>query len=336
MTQVFDNRIYEIVEKGLEGNGLTEQETTELYRVDETSKEAAYIRWAGQELSKQANDGLAEIHAQIGLNASTCGNNCLFCSFAACNDVRKGVYEIPVEDVVEYAKVYVEEGANLILMLTTSSYKFDKLLEMVHAVREVIPADLPLLVNTGDMTLEQTTTLAQAGVQGAYHAVRMREGVDTAIPVERRMETIANLAKAGLKLSTCVEPIGPEHTPEELAEATFRCIGTNPVTSGAGKRIAVPGTKIYDRGMLTDVANANMVAVYRLAHGRDLRLNCSANTVMTAASGANLAWAEVGTNPRDTVERTERGGRGSNIAQMRKMFAAAGWEVRQGPSVGWF
>ena len=63
-------------------------------------------------------------------------------------------------------------------------------------------------------------------------------------------------------------------------------------------------------------------AVYRLATGRDLRLNCSANTVMTAASGANLAWAEVGTNPRDTVERTEHGGRGSNIAQLRKMFAA--------------
>lgn len=249
--------------------------------------------------------------------------------------MRKGKYELPKEDVLEYAKLYVEEGANLILMLTTASYSFDKLVDMVGSVREVIPADMPLLVNTDDMQLDQCRQLKAAGANGAYHAVRMREGEDTEIPVEKRFETFANLREAGLTLSTCVEPVGPEHTPEELTEATMRCISTNPLSAGVGKRIGVPGTLVYDRGMLTDVANANMVAVYRLATGRDLRLNCSANTVMTAASGANLAWAEVGTNPRDTVERTEHGGRGSNIAQLRKMFAASGWQVLDGPSKGW-
>ena len=334
--QVFDERIYEIVEKGLLGKGLTEQETLELYRVPETSKEAAYIRWAGQDLSLRATDGIAEIHAQIGLNATTCPKDCLFCSFARVNDVRKGVYEVPKEEVLEYAKAYVEEGANLILMLTTASYKFEKLEDMVGSVREVIPADMPLLVNTEDLTLERAKRLKAAGAQGAYHAVRMREGVDTTIPVEERMQTFANLREAGLKLSTCVEPVGPEHTPEELTEATFRCISANPMTAGVGRRITVPGTKIAERGMITDVANANMVAIYRLAVGLDYKLNCSANTAMTAASGANLAWAEVGTNPRDTVERTEHGGRGAAIERQRKMFQAGGWEVRQGPSQGWF
>ena len=163
----------------------------------------------------------------------------------------------------------------------------------------------------------------------------MREGIDTEIPVETRMETFANLAAAGMSLSTCVEPVGPEHTPEEITEATFRCIGTHPVSAGVGKRVAVPGTQLYDLGMRTDVSNANMVAIYRLASGIEPRLNCSANTVMTAASGANLAWAEVGTNPRDTVERTEHGGRGASFAQQRKMFLASGWEIVDGPSKGW-
>lgn len=333
--QVFDQEIYDIVEKGLEGNGLSAENVLALYEVEETSKEAAYIRWAGQELSMIAADGVAEIHAQIGLNSTVCPKNCKFCSFAACNNVRKGKYELPKEDVLEYAKLYVEGGANLILMLTTASYSFDKLVDMVGSVREVIPADMPLLVNTDDMQLDQCRQLKAAGANGAYHAVRMCEGEDTEIPVEKRFETFANLREAGLTLSTCVEPVGPEHTPEELTEATMRCISTNPLSAGVGKRIGVPGTLVYDRGMLTDVANANMVAVYRLATGRDLRLNCSANTVMTAASGANLAWAEVGTNPRDTVERTEHGGRGSNIAQLRKMFAASGWQVLDGPSKGW-
>ncbi len=334
--QICDPEIYDIIEKGLEGNGLTEAETLKLYQVDETSREAALIRWAGQELSMQAADGTAEIHAQIGLNSTICPNDCKFCSFASCNTSRTGKFELSEEDVLDYAKLYEEDGANLILMLTTASYSFDKLVEMVTAVRGVISADMPLLVNTEDMTLERAQALKAAGAQGAYHAVRMREGIDTRIPVEERLQTFANMREAGLKLSTCVEPVGPGHSAEEITEATFRCIESDPVTSGVGKRVAVPGTQLYDLGMLTDVANANMVAIYRLATGRDLRLNCSANTTMTAASGANLAWAEVGTNPRDTVERTEHGGRGASMAAQRKMFHAAGWDILEGPSKGWF
>lgn len=233
--QVFDQEIYDIVEKGLEGNGLSAENVLALYEVEETSKEAAYIRWAGQELSMIAADGVAEIHAQIGLNSTVCPKNCKFCSFAACNNVRKGKYELPKEDVLEYAKLYVEEGANLILMLTTASYSFDKLVDMVGSVREVIPADMPLLVNTDDMQLDQCRQLKAAGANGAYHAVRMCEGEDTEIPVEKRFETFANLREAGLTLSTCVEPVGPEHTPEELTEATMRCISTNPLSAGVGQ-----------------------------------------------------------------------------------------------------
>ena len=333
--QVFDEAVYDIVEKALEGNGLTPEETLQLCSVEEASKEAAYIRWAGQELSMRAADGIAEIHAQIGLNATMCPRNCKFCSFAACNSSRKGAFELSKEDVLEYARLYVQDGANLILLLTTASYRFEKLVEMVAAVREVIGSDMPLLVNTDDLTLERCLALKEVGANGAYHAVRMREGIDTGIPVETRMQTFANLAQANMTLSTCVEPIGPEHTPAEITEATFRCIDTHPMSAGAGKRVAVPGTQLYELGMRTDVSNALFVAVYRLASGLEPRLNCSANTVMTAASGANLAWAEVGTNPRDTVERTEHGGRGASFAQQRKMFQAAGWDILEGPSPGW-
>ena len=48
-------------------------------------------------------------------------------------------------------------------MLTTASYSFDKLVDMVGSVREVIPADMPLLVNTDDMQLDQCRQLKAAG-----------------------------------------------------------------------------------------------------------------------------------------------------------------------------
>ena len=333
--QVFDEGIYDIVEEALLGRGLTPKQTEALYAVPETSREAALIRWAGQELSMRASQGVAEVHAQIGLNSSPCPKDCGFCSFAVSSKGRTGKVELSRHDVVEYAKEYEDQGANLILLLTTASYSFEKLVGMAAAVREAISPSLPLLVNTDDMTLQQCLQLKEAGVNGAYHAVRMGEGVDTSIPVETRMNTLEALDKAGMSLSTCVEPIGPEHTPAQLAEATFRCIQANPVSGGAGKRVAVPGTRLAVKPAHTELANANFAAIYRLATGVSLRLNCSANTPLTAASGANLAWAEVGSNPRDNVAKTENGGRGSSIERVRKMFLNTGWQVLDGPSQGW-
>ena len=63
--QVFDQEIYDIVEKGLEGNGLSAENVLALYEVEETSKEAAYIRWAGQELSMIAADLQQRAQGQV-------------------------------------------------------------------------------------------------------------------------------------------------------------------------------------------------------------------------------------------------------------------------------
>ena len=333
--QVFDNRIYDIVEKGLEGNGLSRDETRDLFAVPERTKEAALIRWAGQELSLRAANGIAEIHGQIGLNATKCPMDCQFCSFAKSAQCRTEDFELTPDEVKAYAEMHLENEVNLILLLCTASYRFDKLLEMAEAVREVIPKEMPLLVNADDLSAERACRLKAVGVNGGYHAARMREGVDTRIPVEKRLATFANMREAGLSLQTCVEPIGPEHTVDELVEATFRCIDAHPQSAGAARRVGVPGTGLYEKGMITEVRNADYVAIYSLASGLEPRLNCSANTVMTAAAGANLAWAEVGTNPRDLVKRTEDGGRGASMAQQVKMFKASGWEILEGPSHGW-
>lgn len=332
---VFDESVYEIVEKAFGGEGLSNEDITKLYSVDPTSKESYYIQWAAQQMSMKAANGKAEVHAQIGLDGSPCPMNCKFCSFAICNGIRKEKLEMPKQDVIEYAQAYEEAGANLILMLTTASYKFEKLCEMVQAVREVISPEMPLLVNTCDMSLEKCLELKRLGVNGAYHVVRMGEGRDTAIKPEKRLQTIANLQKANLSISSCVEPVGPEHTVEELVEKTRLTIDMHPVSGGVGRRTAVPGTAMADMGMLPYNRIAHQVAVYRLASGLEPRLNCSAHSTVCANAGANLAWAEVGTNPRDNTERTERGGKGQSVATARKIFRDSEWEMLEGPSQGW-
>ena len=330
-----DARISEIVEHGLEGNGLSQEEALTLFSVPERSREAALIRWAGQELSLRSADGIAEIHGQIGLNATKCPMDCGFCSFAKSADCRTENFELTRDEVKAYAERHMENGVNLLLLLCTASYSFEKLLDMAHAVRELIPSDMPLLVNCDDMSLSRAQQLKAAGVDGAYHAARMREGIDTRIPVEKRLRTFANMREAGLTLSTCVEPVGPEHTPEELVEATFRTMAQHPISAGAARRVGVAGTRLFERGMITEVRNADLVAIYRLVSGLEPRLNCSANTVMTASAGANLTWVELGLNPRDVLSRTEKGTQALSIQLARKTFAGAGWEIREGASPGW-
>lgn len=331
-----NNEIYEIVEKALANEEISQEELEQLYALETFSPEAFYVQWAGRKVAMEVSDGYAEVHAQIGLNGSPCPKNCHFCSFAACNKVRKGKLETSREDVIEYAKVYEEAGANLILVLSTANYGFEKLLDMCYEVRNVISKDMPLLANTGDMTLEETKALKKAGVNGIYHAVRLGEGVVTDIPVETRIQTIKHAQEAGLKLCTCVEPIGPEHTAKELAEATILLESFNPVSSGAGRRITVPGTKMEKHGMLSESRGALYAAVYRIYVGNKKEaLMCSAHSMLTANAGANLAWAEVGANPRDTVAKTESGGKGQSIEDGGKVFLNTEWEIRKGFSPHW-
>ena len=327
--------LIDLVEKGMEGRGLTDGEMCRLYATDPRSRVASYIRWGANDLAHRSGDGLAEIHAQIGMNASPCPKNCKFCSFAVCNHLRKERTELPVEEVVECAKVFMDQGVNLLILMATASFRFEKILERAQAVREVIPADFPLLVNCEDLTLERAKQLKSAGVNGCYHALRMREGTDTDIPEEDRLATFRNIREAGLSLQTCVEPVGPEHTPEELTYYSRIALDSGANSAGVGRRVTLPGTLVADRGMLTDLENARNVAVYRLAAGLNPKLQCAMATPLSAAAGANLSWAEVGTNPRDAKVRTQDGGRGTNVALNRRFFQAGDWEVLDGPSQGW-
>ena len=328
-------KVYELVEKALEGNGLSYEEMEYLYGVDPLSRESYFIRWAAHKMSTEATNGKAQIHAQIGLNGSPCGKNCKFCSFAVCNGLVKEKMELSSDDVKYYCDEYMEAGANLILMLTTASYKFEKILEMAQVARSVISDDMPLLINTGDMTLEQAKQIKSAGINGCYHAVRLREGVDTGIPVENRLETFKNIHEAGLTLSTCVEPVGPEHSAHEIAEASKLCMENGAMSAGVGRRITVEGTQVFERGEISDMQNSLYVAVYGLTTGFKPALNCAVSSAISAVSGGNLCWAEVGANPRDTVDRTEDGGRGASVDRCRVEYKKAGWEILDGPAPGW-
>jgi len=77
---------------------------------------------------------------------------------------------------------------------------------------------------------------------------------------------------------------------------------------------------------------AHIIAVVRLALPLSIPGNCThePNTIGCVA-GANLLWAETGSNPRD-IEKDTEGIRGMSVEDCRRVLEEAEWEVLEGPS----
>jgi biotin synthase len=296
------------VSKTFDGSLLNRQEILDLLRIPLPSLEAGWVMASADILAREASRGRAEIHSQIGLNLSPCPNNCLFCSFASSNRVFPRTEEMEVEVAIRVAKEAEASGANALSLMVTGEYPFGKYIETTQEVRAGLKPDTVLVANTGDFGLAEGKRLKEAGFAGIYHAVRMGEGKDTNIPPETRRATIQAAQEAGLLVGTCVEPVGPEHSPEEIAEKILIARDIQPCYSGAARRITIPSSPLEKYGMISENRMAFLVAVVRLAMGRELIGNCTHEpNLLGAASGANLFWAEAGANPRDTETETSEG-----------------------------
>ena len=324
--------IHEIIKKSSGGEPLLKDEIASLFRIPLFSEESAMIMAASRKKSELASHGLSEIHAQVGLNVAPCPNNCAFCSFAATNKVFKERIEISVPQAVEKAKQFETDGANAIFVMSTADYPFERFIEMSREIRKALLPETILVANVGDFTKAQARKLRDTGFSGIYHAVRLGEGRDTRIPVEKRLETFRNAHEAGLLLGTCVEPVGSEHTIGELVEKTIITRDARPVFSGSARRIPIPNTGMAKYGIVSEARMAHILAVVRLALGYDVPGNCTHEpNVAGAAAGANLVWAEAGSNPRDTEKETE-GKRGLTVKDCIRVLEEAEWKVLKGPS----
>ena len=326
-------KVKDIVKKVFDGEFIALDEIRVLLQVKHHSLEAGYILAAADSLNRIASAGRAEVHAQIGLNCSPCPRTCSFCAFAAKNKVFTEDNELSLEDVILMAKNAEKEGANAIFIMATGDYPMQKFVDVSKELRNHINSETVMIANIGDFNYEQGKQLKDAGYTGIYHAVRMGEGKVTNISPEIRLKTVEAAREAGLLIGTCVEPVGPEHEIDEIVEKIIIGRDMKPCYSGAMRRIRIPGSELEKYGILTEYQMAFLVAVVRLAMGRHLMANCTHDpNLLGANSGANLFWAEVGTNPRDIEEDTSKG-RGLDVYSCKNYFTESDYAVVEGTSI---
>lgn len=313
-----------IVDAALKGEQPGHDELVRLMNCNEFSLDAFYIKWAANKRQRELTNGIAEVHAQIGIDANPCSKNCLFCSFAAINTARKGKMEMTIEQIIDYARAYIEQGANCLTVMITADYDFGQYVDYLAQLREAIGPDMPITANMGDFDLPMAERLKAAGATSVYHAVRMGEGTVSRIPLDTRFETIAAAQAAGLQVLTCLEMIDPRYTNDEIADNMLRLANCKTRHATAFGMIPVPGTKLCDDPHY----NFRKYELY----GAIMRLACSS---ATRFCGRNLEWAEVGTNPRDDKNATEKDGLGKSVETVRTNLTRDGWTTYRGPSRWW-
>ena len=208
--------------------------------------------------------------------------------------------------------------------MTTANYDIEKFLKISEKVKALLPEDVKFIANIGDFDDVIAGRLKAVGFTGVYHIVRLGEGQDTDLPVAQRIATLDAIKGAGLELIYCVEPIGPEHTYEQMADEMLRARHYGVDVMACMKRVGVPGTPLFDKGEITDLELTKIVAAARLVTRPKTSMNVHEPKAMALLAGVNQLYAEIGVNPRDCAVETSDN-RGFSIANVREMLRQANY-----------
>lgn len=317
-------QIEDILKKALDFGGIDREEAVELMHLDLDCRETYALMHTANQMTRQQFGYKGENHFHIGVNVEPCPLNCLFCSLTEKAGIFTKKIEFPIDDILQWARIGEENRADALNIMTTGTYSFTKLLEVGKLLKNTV--SVPLVANTRDITHKEGEQLLEAGFVGAYHAVRLGEGRDTPLKVQKRIQTIKVLKDVGLHWMNCVEPVGPEHEITEIVDRMFMARRYEATYSGVMRRINFPGSPMEKFGMITEREMARMVAVSRLVMGDVARAHCTHEPhTASLMAGANLFFPEVGSNPRDGAEQVE-GGRGKSIKLTQKIQMEMGMD----------
>lgn len=296
------------------------------------------IMSAANTLTRKQYSNRGEVYGTVGINLWPCAKSCAFCSFGASWNLIESPVELSLQQVVARAKSLEDDGANAIFLMTTADYPFDRYIEMARAVRKTISAKMPMVANTGDFGPEKAKELVAAGFQAVYHVHRIREGKDTGTNPEERLRTIEAARDVGLDLSYCVEPIGPEHAPEELVTEMFRGKQFGAVNLACMWRVPILGLPLSKFGKISELTLAKMVAIARMVAGDSIKaMGVHEPRMLPLIAGANQIYAQtVGFSPRrrpdSTGDARDAKMTGYSVEMCRNLLREAGYDPLEGPT----
>ena len=195
-----DQEISDIVADSVGGRRLSENECVRLMGCPEDSPEGRLIMRSADAMARRLCGNTASIGVQIGVITGPCVADCGFCSFAM-STTKADDYVMPPDVLEGYLREAVDSGiVDSVSLMTIHNIELDDLLDAVATAKAILPDDIGLCVNTGDLTFGEMLELRDAGVSKAYHALRIGEGDDTRLNPLDRFNTVRNFVRAGLQM----------------------------------------------------------------------------------------------------------------------------------------
>ncbi len=259
-----DPKAADKLSKGWYKERLSAQDCKYLLEFADRSSEANLAVSLAGRLHHQACAGTGQISAEIETVTGPCPGNCGFCRHAECRTMES------FTEIDDGALAKLAQGLGLFsdvrsIRLTSCAYAdIDTVCRHVGIVKDNAKRGTRIYVNTGDLGSDDCRLLKASGAYGAIHAPRLGEGKDTEIPLEKRLETISNLVKSGLEVITGVEPIGPEHSIEDIVDNFFLTLNMGCASCEITPREPVPGTKFNQYGKLSQSRYNQIRAVLTL------------------------------------------------------------------------
>jgi len=319
------NRTRTILDKALDGGQVTRDEALWLARLDVNSEDSYAVMAAANHMSRQKTGARGTVYSQVGINIWPCPENCNFCYLGTKHGIVTTLHELTTQQVIDSALNFESSGADEVYLMTTANYPLDKLCEIAQVVRKALRPATVMVANVGDLGVQEAQQLVNAGFFGIYHVYRFREGIETDIEPERRRKSFQAIKETGLDLRYCVEPVGPEHSTEEIVDQIFLAKEFEAKICAVMRRIPVAHTPVEHLGQLTETEIAKIVAITRLVLGDSIReMGVHEPSLVALRAGAHRICAEVGMNPRDLLTNTSRG-RGRSVEDCENLLWEAGF-----------
>ena len=323
----FSAYIDSLIKRTMDGGMLSREETTALLDLEPDSPKAVIMEQKAGAMAKTVTNGTGRIWSAVGVDRHPCTMNCKFCSFGNEWGLVKDDYKYTKEEVIELAKAYVNAGVTTLTLRSTEFYDVKTLTEWLADIRAAAPGDYAINLNVGELSPAMAEAAYQAGATSAYHVMRMREGVDTPFNPEVRERTIRVIADSPLRFGTCVEPIGIEHTNEELADKIIYNMHMRPYGMGVMFRVNVPGTPFEGYDDIPKERMLQILAVTRIAVGTQIRcMGMHPAMPESLYAGGNSFTVELGANPRDT-EFNESEWRNFSAEEAKRVIEEAGFRL---------
>lgn len=291
-----ERSIIDILKNAETGCAISKKEAVTLLSLPENSIETALLRSVANTISRKRFNNNALLLGQIGVDMAPCDGDCAFC-FCAKSYTAINPFVLSADEIISRCKKFKEGGASGVFLMTMHRFGFEWFRDLIIEIKNELPENFEILANVGDIEFEQLKELKNVGVTGAYHVCRLREGTDSAMKPQDRKNTIENIINAGLDWYNMCEPIGPEHTSEEIADQIWIGVDYPCVQHGAMQRFPVPGSPLYKYGQISLSRLSQIVAVITLATIGQIQLKSIAvnvSNIVGLFSGANAFFPEAG------------------------------------------